>query len=55
MEIKKNIAVTQAKYVTLCLHIRTTAFYWGKSKRGVRIEIFTPEHIFRISWRKFLW
>jgi hypothetical protein len=55
MKILRNTAYIQAANCHFCLHIGTTAYIFGNRNGkgyGMRIELFTPEHIFRISpWR----
>jgi hypothetical protein len=55
MTIMHNTAHAQAANCHLCLHIGTTAIFFGERKGkgyGLRIEILTPMQKFRISpWR----
>ncbi len=51
-EIHRDVVFTQAKGVGFCLHIGSTAFYFGNSRGsgGPRLELFTGHHRFRWSW-----
>jgi hypothetical protein len=50
VQIKKDVLYAQAKNCSLCLHIGTVAFLFGRGKWfHKRIELFTPLHIFRIT------
>lgn len=54
MIILRNTSYIQAHNCHLCLHIGTTAYIFGNRKggSGLRLEIFTPDHKFRLSpWR----
>lgn len=56
MKIRRNIIHTQTKNCTLCLHIGTTAIYFGKGKKdysGAYLRIFTPDRLFKFSKMKF--
>jgi hypothetical protein len=50
VRIARDVAYTQAKNCTLCLHIGSTAFYFGEGKRhNYRLELFTERRRFRWS------
>jgi hypothetical protein len=51
IEIKTKTASTQAYGCWFCLHIFSTAIYFGSGVkgRGPRLELFTPLHRFRWS------
>jgi hypothetical protein len=50
MRIKTNVAYTQAKNCSLCLHVGSIAIMIGKGKLfRKRLELFTPMQKFRWS------
>jgi hypothetical protein len=49
IKIQRDVIYTQAKNCRLCLHIGTVAIFIGHQyKEGLRIELLTPFHKFRI-------
>lgn len=52
LHIKRNVMATQAYGCWLCLHIGDIAIFLGRRKGyGIRVELFTPLHKWRLSWR----
>lgn len=55
LHIKRDVLYTQAYGCWLCLHVGSTAVFIGRRKgNAVRLELFTPLHKWRLSWRAAL-
>lgn len=52
VHVKRDVLSTQAFGCWLCLHVGSTAIYFGRRDGyAVRLELFTPLHKWRLSWR----
>lgn len=51
IEIKRNVAFTQAKGCRFCLHVGSIALFFGEKANGSgpRLELFTPSRWYRWS------
>lgn len=49
IDFKTQTEYTQAYGCRLCLHFGPVAIFFGRSRRGIRIELCTPRHWLRIS------
>ena len=50
MRVETNVAYTQTKGCKFCLHVGSTALFFGKSDGiGARLEILTPTKWWRFS------
>lgn len=55
VHIERDVMHTQAYGCWLCLHVGGTAIFFGRRKGyALRLELFTPLHRWRLSWRAAL-
>lgn len=51
LEIQRGVYSTQARNARFCLHVGSTAIYFGnRPGYAARLELFTHYHRFRWSW-----
>lgn len=55
VHIKRDVMYTQAYGCWLCLQVGSTAIFLGRRDGyALRLELFTPLHKWRLSWRAAL-